>query len=46
MESFTLVKILVETRDLAKELAKEKGMTLYGYLKMLVENDAKNNEDK
>lgn len=36
---FTLIKVLEETRALAKKKAKARGMTLYGYIKMLVEKD-------
>lgn len=39
MKKFTLVKMLIETKELAKKKADSKGMTLYGYIKMLVEND-------
>lgn len=36
---YTMIKVLKETRSLAKRKAKARGMTLYGYFKMLVEND-------
>lgn len=39
-----MIKVLGETRDTAKKKAKARGMTLYGYIKMLVEND--NYKDK
>ena len=40
---FTMIKVLEETREIAKRKAKARGMTLYGYIKMLVEKDL---EDK
>lgn len=36
---FTMIKVLESTRALAKKKAKARGMTLYGYIKMLVEKD-------
>lgn len=38
---FTMIKVLEESRELAKKKAKARGMTLYGYIKMLIDNDLK-----
>lgn len=38
-EIFTMVKLTVSTRDMAKKKAKERGMTLYGYINFLVQKD-------